>query len=137
MYRYKLNWSGRYVNESTVGRTTLVEILGRGVHPSETIMHPPCLTFLPPVSEKFSDSVENFQNVTFSRIFFRFSSAKVFDDFFSHQPQISNVPPYFRYFKCINAFIHFPTISTELFFNPTFLISLCFRQIYVFLTYFM
>src|SRR6218665_2104923 len=41
----------------------------------------PCFRF-PPIFDKFSDSVENFQNVTFSRQNFRFSSAKISDDLF-------------------------------------------------------
>ena len=49
----------------------------RGVHPPEVMMHfPPCFIFLP-VSEKFSHSLENVPNFTFSRKLFRFSSAKI------------------------------------------------------------
>jgi len=72
---------------------------------------PPVSDFLP-ISEKFSDSIENFPNVTFSRKFFRFSSAKISDDLFlviHHK-----FPPYFHYFNT------FPPISTKLFFPPTF-----------------
>src|SRR6218665_2035041 len=100
------------------------------------MMHFPSVSDFPPVSENFSQSVENFPNFTFSRIFFPFSSAEISDDliffsFFSHQPQILN-SPYFRYFNT------FPPISTKLFFPLLLLqIPLCFRQIYVFFTCFM
>ena len=66
---------------------------GRGVHsPWDHDAFPPCFRF-PPIFEKLLDSVENFPNCTFSRQIFRFSSAKISDDFFfSHRPQISNFP---------------------------------------------
>ena len=55
----------------------------RGVHPP---LRPWCIFPLfqisPIVFDKFSDSVENFQNFTFSRKIFRFSFAKISDDLF-------------------------------------------------------
>src|SRR6218665_4031973 len=60
------------------------------------MMHFPPVSDSPTIFEKFSDSVENFQNVTFSRKISQFSSAKISDDlFFSHPPQISNFHPLF------------------------------------------
>src|SRR6218665_2909362 len=44
--------------------------------PPEAMIHFPPFQ-IPPVSENFSDSVENFPNCTFSRKFFRFSSTKI------------------------------------------------------------
>src|SRR6218665_85625 len=69
---------------------------GRGVHPPETMMHfPPCFRF-PPISEKFSDFLKNFYNLTFSRKISSLSYAKISDAlFFSHRPQISNFPAIF------------------------------------------
>ena len=59
-------------------------LVSRGVHPSETMMHFPPVSDFPPIFGKFSNSEENFHNMTFS-------SAEISDDlFFSHRPQISN-----------------------------------------------
>ena len=67
----------------------------RGVHPPEAIIHfPPCFRF-PPIFDKFSDSEENFQNFTFSRKFFRFSSAKISDDLFQLSTTNFEFPPIF------------------------------------------
>jgi len=88
---------------------------------------------IPSVSEKFSHSVENFPNFTFSRKIFRFSSTKISDDLFSflvnnHKFRI----PLFSLFQYIFPLFrqnYFPHTFTN--FPP------CFRQIYVFFTYFM
>src|SRR6218665_727757 len=78
------------------------------------MMHSLCFRF-PPILDKFSDSVENFQNVAFSRKEFRFSSAKISDDLFlSHRPQISKFPPFFPVLV-----VHFPPVSRKLLFPPT------------------
>jgi len=53
----------------------------------------------------------------FSKTFSIFIRQNFWWFFFSHQPQISNFPPYFRYFNT------FPPISTTLFFPPIFLNS--------------
>src|SRR6218665_2587636 len=72
--------------------------------PPEAIMHyPPCFRF-PPIFEKFSDSVENFTNFTFSRKISRFSSAEISDDLIlvtDHKFRI--LPPIFP------VSVHFPT----------------------------
>src|SRR6218665_2487719 len=85
--------------------------ISRGVHPPEAMMHfPTCFRF-PPIFEKFSDSVENFQNFTFSRKI----SAKISDDHFSsHRPQISNFPlfPLFQYIS--------PLFRENYYFSPAF-----------------
>src|SRR6218665_1955747 len=61
--------------------------------PSETMMHFPPVSDFPPVFEKFSDSEENFTNLTFSCKISSFSSAEISDDLFlSHRPQILNFP---------------------------------------------
>jgi len=109
---------------------SLTRPMARGVHPPEAMMHFPTLFQIPPIFEKFSDSVENFRNFTFSRIFFRFS------DFhppkFSHRPRISNLPPIFP------VSVHFPSVSRKLFFPPTFTnFPPCFRKIPLLFTYFM
>ena len=49
--------------------------------PPEAMVHFP-LFQIPPIFEKFSDSVENFQNFSFSREISRISSAKISDDLF-------------------------------------------------------
>src|SRR6218665_3251721 len=51
--------------------------------------------------------------------------------FFSHRPQISNFPPYFRCFST------FSPVSWKLFFPPTLTnFPPCFRQIHLLFTYF-
>src|SRR6218665_2484063 len=83
------------------------------------MMHFPPVSDFPPVSETFSDSVENFPKFTFSRKIFRFPSVNISHDPFCHQPQISTT---------------FPPISTKLFFPPYFSnFPPCFQQICVFL----
>ena len=65
-----------------------------------------------PISEKNSDTVENFHNFTF----------------FSDWPQIWNLPPIFA------VSIHFPPVSGKFIFYPTFPnFPTWFRTIYVFL----
>src|SRR6218665_929064 len=61
---------------------SLTRPMARGVHPPEAMMHFPTLFQIPPIFEKFSDSVENFRNFTFSRKISPFSSAKISDDHF-------------------------------------------------------
>src|SRR6218665_3902971 len=63
--------------------------------PSEAMLH----FQIPSVFDKFSDSVKNSKNVTFSRKEFDFHSPKFLTTFFSHRPQISNSP----YFACFNT----------------------------------
>jgi len=86
--------------------------------PPEAMMHSPSFRF-PPIFDKFSDSVENFQNLTFP--------AKISDDLFviDHKFRIS---PYFLWF---------PSVSRKLFFPPLWKISPCFRKIHLVFTYFM
>src|SRR6218665_925109 len=70
--------------------------------PSEAMMHFPPVS-VSPIFDKFSDSVENFLNFTFSQKKFRFSSAKISDDlFFSHRPQISNFSLFSLLFQYIS-----------------------------------
>src|SRR6218665_2212822 len=105
------------------------KVLTRGVHPSEAMMHFPPVSDFPPIFEKCSDSVENFQNVTFSRKMSRFSSAKISDDLFlviDHKFRISlcfgTFPP------CFAKIIISPLLSK---------MSPCFRIIHLLFTYFM
>src|SRR6218665_2465050 len=86
--------------------------------PSEAMMHFLPRFRFPPIFDKFSDSVENFQNVTFP--------AKISDDLFAidHKFRIS------PYFPC------FPPVSRKLLY-PTLKNSLCFRKIHLVFTYFM
>jgi len=91
---------------------------------------PPCFRF-PPVSEKFSNSVENFPNFTSSRKIFWFSSAKISDDLFlviNHKFRISP--------SIIPISIHFPLFHKNVTFPLLSKFPLCFRQIYVFFTHF-
>jgi len=72
----------------------------RGVHPPwGHDAFSPCSRFLP-IFKKISDSVKNFQNVTFSRKFFPFPPcfAKIIIS-----PTLKNFPPVFHKFTC---FLH-------------------------------
>src|SRR6218665_947230 len=102
------------------------------------MMHFPSVSDFPPVSEEFSQSVENSPNFTFSRNFFRFSSAEISDDliffsFFSHQPQILNVP-LFSLFQYIPPYFDKIILSPPTFTNsPLFFGKFtCFYMLYVF-----
>src|SRR6218665_466294 len=79
------------------------------------MMHFPSVSDFFPISEKFSDSVENFPNFTFSRKIFRFSSAKISDDFFlviNHKFRISPCFPCFGYISlCFAKIIFSPLLS--------------------------
>src|SRR6218665_3374132 len=73
--------------------------------------------------------------LTFSRQNFRFSSAKISDDFFSfsHRPQILNFPPYFASFSTFP-----PLIGKNSHFPPTFAnFPPCFQKIQQLFTYFL
>src|SRR6218665_435344 len=82
-------------------------IISRGVHPPEAMMHFPPVSDFPLFPKHFSDSVDNFPNFTFSRKISQFSSAKVSENYY------------------------FPSTFTN--FSLLLQISLCFREIYVFL----
>src|SRR6218665_432689 len=83
---------------------------------------------------KFSESVQNFQIFTFSRIFSRFSSAKISDDlFYSHRPKISTFP----YFPCFSTF---PGFREDYYFQLHCTLTNCppcFRKNHLLFTYFM
>ena len=114
------------------GLIHLLNVIGpRASFPPEATTHVP-LFQTPPISEKNSDFVKIFQNLTFSRKISRFSSAEISDDlFFSHRPQISNFPPIFA------LSVHFPPVSRELLFPPYFgNFPPCFTQIHLLFTYF-
>ena len=105
--------------------------MDRGVHPPEVIMHFPPVSDFPLFSKKNSDSVENFQNFTFSRKISRFSSAKISDDlFFSRRPQILNFPLFFLFQYIFPCFV-------KIIFPLLFKISPCFRKIHLLFKYFM
>ena len=81
----------------------------RGVHiPSETMMHFPPISGFPLFSKNFQ-TLENFQNFTFFRTIFWFSSAKISDD---HKFWIS---PLFSLFQYISL-----PVSRKLVFPPYF-----------------
>ena len=84
--------------------------------PSETMLHFPLLFQIPPIFEKFPDSEENFQNLTFLVI--------------DHKFRIS---PYFR---CCSTF---PSLFRENYYSPLLwqIFSPCFTQIHLLFTYFM
>src|SRR6218665_2006993 len=77
-----------------------------GVHPPEAMMHfPPCFRFSP-IFEKFSESVENFQNFTFS--------SKISDDFFYLSTTNFEFPPCFSTFPpCFAKIIISPFTFTN------------------------
>src|SRR6218665_1731531 len=63
----------------------------RGVRPPGHDAFPPCFR-IPPISEKFLRLPRKVSRFYLFRKNFRFSSAKISDDFFSHRPQISTPP---------------------------------------------
>src|SRR6218665_547168 len=80
------------------------------------MMHFPPVSDLPLFSTKFSDSVENFQNFTFSRNIFRFSYAKISNDLFliiDHKFRISLIFALFQYISLCFAkiIISLPTLK--------------------------
>src|SRR6218665_645890 len=102
------------------------------------MMHfPHCFRF-PPIFQKFSEAVENFLNLTFSRKNSRFSSAKISDELFLNfefppifpvsihfprfakinyyfPPSLTNFPPVLQKFTCflhaLCAFLSPPTLT--------------------------
>ena len=70
----------------------------------------PCFR-LPPIYEKFSDSDENFNNLTFSRKISWFSSAEISDDLFLSSTTNFDFP----HFPCFSTF---PPLSRQLLFSP-------------------
>jgi len=84
----------------------------RGVHPHYAMMHfPPFQIF--PISEKISDSIENFPNFTFSGKFLDFPQ-KFLMTFFGHSLQTLNVP-IFSLFQYIS-----PIFRKKILFPPYF-----------------
>src|SRR6218665_2231836 len=88
--------------------------INRGVHPPRGHgAFPPPVSDFPPISEKFSDFLKIFYNLTFSRKISWLSSGKISDDFFflviDHKFRIS---PLFFLFRCISPlFLLFQCIS--------------------------
>src|SRR6218665_613359 len=85
----------------------------RGVHPPEAIMLFPPLSDFPPIFEKFSDSVENLQNFTFSRKnVSNFNTPKFLMTFFYSSTTNFEFPPYIPCFStfspCFAKIIIFP-----------------------------
>src|SRR6218665_2308644 len=95
----KINKRGRYARASI---------------PSEAMMHLPPVSDFPPIFDKFSDSVENVQNFTFSRQISRFSSAKISDDLFLVIDQNFEFPLFFLFqhiSPCFAKIIISPTLT--------------------------
>ena len=93
------------------GDVKTVTAQGRPSH-----LRPWCISPLfqiPPIFETFSDSVENFQNVIFSRKISPFSSAKISDDLFLVINRKFRIPPIFP------VSVHFPPVSRKFIFPPT------------------
>src|SRR6218665_2735524 len=102
----------------------------RGIHdPTEAMMHFPLFQISPLFAKKFRHSVENFPDFTFSRTFFRFSSAEISDDFFYYKFSTSPIFP---------VSLHFPLFRKNCFpyfkkFPPVFVKFTCFlHTLYVF-----
>ena len=96
------------------------------------MMHFPPFFRFPPIFEKFSDSVENFQNFTFSRKNFRFSSAKISYDVFLVIDHKFRISPYFLCFPVS------PLFRENYYFPLTFKnVPLSFRKIHLLFTYFL
>src|SRR6218665_1557647 len=89
--------------------------MSRGVHPPEVMMHFHPVSDSPPIFEKISDSVENFQNFTFCRKISRFKfriSPPLFSLFqyislllrkLLFHPYFFNFPPFLEKITC---FLH-------------------------------
>ena len=89
---------------------------------------PPCFRF-PPTFDKFSDSMENFQNFTFCRKICRFSSAKISEDLFLVIDKKFQISPIFP------LSVHSP--FAKIIISPYFEIFFCFRKNHLLFTYFM
>ena len=92
----------------------------RDVHPPEAMMHSPRFRFPPnfPQIFRICETISKF-----SREKFRFLSAKIYDDFFSHRPQFSNFPLLLQRFTC---FLHTFCVFR---FSPTLtMMHLCITQ---------
>src|SRR6218665_3514031 len=83
---------------------------GRTSIPSETMMHFPPVSDSPPISEKFSDFLRNFYNVTFK--FLDFHPPKFLMTFFLVIHHKFRIPPYFR---CSSTF---PPCFVNIFLSP-------------------
>src|SRR6218665_525753 len=95
------------------------------------MMHSPLLQIPPTCLRKIVQTLlKIFQMLPFPEKEFDYHPPKFLMTFFSHRLKILNSPSYFRYFNT------FPHISRKLLFPLLFKISLCFRKIYVFFTYF-
>ena len=70
--------------------------------PSEATMHSPCFRFHPYFRKISQTPWKTYPNFTFSRKISRFSSAKISDDFFSHQMTTSFEFPVFSLFHYIS-----------------------------------
>jgi len=85
------------------------DYIARGVHPSEAMMHFPPVSDSPPYFRKIL-RLENFQNFTFSRQNFRFSSSKISDDLFlviDHKFRMNFLP-------ILPVLLHFPSDCRKL-----------------------
>ena len=91
---------------------------------------PLCFRF-PLILQTFSDSVENFQNFTFSQKIFPFSSAKIFDELFLVNDRKFRISPLFSLFQYISPCFAKIIISPSKNFIP------CFQKNYLLFTYFM
>jgi len=112
-------WIPLNLTERHLPNPPLQDIGPRGVHPPWGNDEFPSVSDFPPISENFSDSMENFPNFTFFTFFI------VIDSNFL-------ISPYFRCFRIVHP------ISGKLSFHPpTFSHSLWFRKIYVFFTNYM
>lgn len=89
----------------------------RGVHPSESMMHPLCFRLFPPISEKFSDAVGNLSCLTFSQQIFSISIRQNFWRLFLVVDWKFWISP------CLRKLVHFPFIQEIIIFLFLFQIS--------------
>ena|SRR6218665_1107687 len=112
----------------------LIAILQGRLFPHKAMMHFLLFQIYPPISEKNSDSVENFSSFTFSRQISRFSYANISDGllFFSHRSQFISLP--FSLFQYLSPYFARTIISPYfLKFPPVFVKFTCFlHTLYVF-----
>ena len=103
---------------------------GASIHP-EAMMHFPSVSDFPPFPKNFQTPWKISKTLPFPEKLFDFHPPKFLMTFFSHQLQISNFPPIFGiaiHSLCFDKIILSPYLYK---FPP------CFRQIYVFFTYFL
>src|SRR6218665_936716 len=99
----------------------------KGVHPSEALMQFPPLSHFPQVPKRFSDSEENFPDLTFSQKISNFHPPKILTIsclLIDHKFRISPLFPLFQFVSPISGNFSFPHFCKM--FPPDFVKLTCF-----------